>query len=228
MNKTLWQTEIGSRMWNMQREDSDTDIFKAYIIPTTDILSGKNKGCGSHFNSTDKIDTTSHEIGKIIDMLIRGNVNFIWSVMSPIIVDDSEELRELRTIVENNVAKNCFHSIHGLAVHNYKRYIENDKDLSSKRINTIIRTLFFGMNLLEKGEFHFDRLILKYNKKDVEESIHDLEEIYNITDLPEKPDEKPYRDYLLKLRLKELGLVGSDVLMEAWDNKYDKRWDKVK
>jgi len=136
-------------------------------------------------------------------------------------------LRELRTIVENNVAKNCFHSIHGLAVHNYKKYIETGKDLSNKRINIITRTLLFGMNLLEKNEFNFQstqntqpEIIVKF--------IYDLEEIYQISDLPEKPDEKVYRDYLLKLRLKELGLVGDSVLMDEWDNKYDKRWNKVR
>lgn len=60
--RTLWQTEVGSKMWRMERPDSDTDIFEAYVVPTRDILRGIARQ-NSHFNQKDNVDTARHEIG---------------------------------------------------------------------------------------------------------------------------------------------------------------------
>ena len=61
-------------------EDSDIDLFEVYAVPTADILSGditsgKTLGCGSQ-NRVGNCDIVVHDIGKVVDMVIKGNVNF--------------------------------------------------------------------------------------------------------------------------------------------------------
>lgn len=156
--KTLFVTEVGSRMWRMERPDSDSDLFKAYIAPTYDILSGISHQ-NSHFSQADEVDTASHEIGVVINQLLKGNVNFIWGVHSPIVLEDRNgglsELRELSAVPSSN----CYYSIRGLAYHNYSKYIIDRKEpveVWQKRINIICRTLQFGIRILRAHEYRFE------------------------------------------------------------------------
>ena len=84
--------------------------------------------------------------------LLKGNVNYLWCVMSPIIVSSHRSsLKELRQIVVKNLVKNCYNSIRGMAKHNIYHFIEKgdmDSLLFKKKLNVIGRTLNFGINLL--------------------------------------------------------------------------------
>jgi predicted nucleotidyltransferase len=206
--RTLWKTNVGSHMWKMNRPDSDIDVFEAYIVPTRDILQGVSRQ-NSHQTITEEVDTSRHEIGRVIDMLIKGNVNFVLGVMSPIILQDSPELQELRQVYRANMSKNIYNSIHGMALSNYTKYFESSKDTSRKKLAQVLRLINFGEKILMKKQIEFtpvlpDEELSPSLIKSKIQSLEQYRDYYPDDELPQNPNPEPYRDYLEKLRRKEL------------------------
>ena len=206
----LWTTNVGSHVWKMNRPDSDIDLFTAYIISSKDILSGRNHGCGSHNYQSHSEDRVSHEIGKIINELIKGNINFLVGTLSDLVIwQRGTVLTDLKNIIEEyGKTKACTHSIRGLAIANYRKYIQNcntDKKemLLTKKCNTICRTLLFGINVLEGNGFHFEP-VFNCTPSDVKIAIETFDKTVISSNLSEKTNPEPFREYLLSLRLKEL------------------------
>lgn len=203
MIDNFFTTEVGSTIWQMRHAGSDTDLFRVYVASTEEILKG-TANTRSKFIQENDIDIALHELGKVTEQLLKGNLNFLVGVMSPIVVEAHNPLmlHELRGIVIDNISKNCYHSIHGLAVHNYKKYIESGKDNSERRCNKILRVLQFGMTLLNTGKFEFKPFSGGVDYE-IEEWIEILDDAYKSSTLPEKPNESAYRAWLYKIRLYE-------------------------
>ncbi len=96
--KELFVTNVGSHMWQMNHPGSDVDLFVAVLAPTKSILRGE-------FNDQSKVeysgptDKQYHELGRIVDQVLRNNWNYLSGVMSPIVVKDWTRLPELRRLV---------------------------------------------------------------------------------------------------------------------------------
>ena len=203
-NKELFKTCVGSHAWKMNNEQSDKDVFKCYIAPSSDFLIGKTRK-NSHFSQVNGVDTTSTEIGVVVTQLLKNNVNYLVNVMSPIIIQDSKELQELRILTQKNLSKQCFNSIYGLAYGNYKKYIITDKQNTEKKRKVIARTLLFGYNLLVNHEFIFRPVITDVSVSELEAIIRDLSYAYNESTLPETSQHKEEMyEWLLKLRINKL------------------------
>ena len=216
MNEILFSTIIGSHLWGMNDQDSDIDIFQVYVASTKDILKGVGNLKSKHsfentksnslydqpYNNT--IDTMSHEIGKVIDQLIKGNINFLLGVLSPMITKPSPWLEKLRELVIDNKNKLCYHSIKGLATHNYEKYIKSGKDTSIDRCMKIGRYLNFGCTLFTTGEYEFQPPSLSPHPFEIEEWIKRLDIAYLSSALPITVNEEEFRNLLLELRLEYL------------------------
>jgi len=194
----------------MNHKDSDIDLFTAYIVPTIDILSGENIGNGSHNQQSTELDIVSHEIGKIINELIKGNINFLVGTLSTTILCQRKHyLDDLKQLLnEYGQTKSCKNSIRGLAFSNYKKYIINcnsDKkeQLITKKCNTINRTLLFGINVLNGNGFKF-MPTFNQTPEDVTEMLDLFDKTVIKSKIPEKTNPKPFRDFLSTLRIKEL------------------------
>lgn len=208
--KTLFETTVGSHAWNMQRPDSDIDIFQVYIVPTKDILSGVLRQ-NSHFSQGKDRDESRHEIGVVIEQLIKGNFNFVVGVCSPVVNEDKYGyLAELRDITTRNLAKNIYHSTKGLATHNWRKYFVNnvkngsisEEELQKKR-NLIVRSLIFGTTILHSGKIDFGK-IQDQTDVDVQFWMKEIKWTFEDSKLPESPDPKEFREFLYKLRTREL------------------------
>lgn len=206
----LWTTIVGSHVWQMNNPNSDTDLFTAYIIPTEDILSGRNRGNGSHNYQSVTEDRTSHEIGKIINELIKGNINFLVGTLSYLVIHQHNNcLNDLKYLLkQHGQTKACVNSIKGLATSNYKKYIvncnsEKKEHLVIKKCGMINRTLLFGIGVLEGNGFNF-MPIVNQTPTDVKEMLDRFNQAVIDSTLPEKTYPDPFRNYLFNLRLKEL------------------------
>lgn len=206
--KILFETEVGSRMWKMEHEGSDTDLFVAYQAPSHDILIGKAHG-NSHFSKGEVVDRSSHEIGVVCKQLLKGNVNFLWGVFSPKVneVDDVNLLDSLRVVAKQNLSKQCYNSIHGLSIANYQKYIvkrNEPEEQILKRCRIIVRTLNFGVNLLENGNFKF-KPIGNILESEVLPAIEALDEAYKHSFLSEQPEHvDEMEEWLFMLRMDNL------------------------
>jgi predicted nucleotidyltransferase len=217
------ETNVGSHVWQMNHKDSDIDTFQIYTEELQNILNGTAKR-KSYFTEKENgiTDIAIHEIEIVINQLLKGNINFIVGVCSPLILKTTKEFEILRNLTTNHLAKNCYHSINGLAVHNFKKY---ENELTEKKLNQIIRTLFFGINILKHNKIIFQPNTNGTTEKYFE-TLELLKESFENSSLPEEPEEKPFRDFLLNLRLKQL--YKNDPLMKLWDNPEDERWNNIK
>jgi len=218
----LWTTVVGSHLWGMEHEGSDTDFMEVYIADSKEFLIGKHRKYegGEHIKSHDgSIDIVRYEIGHFIHQLIKGNCNYIWGLMSPLVCKGSgdnfnvekntpKELQILRAIFKENLSKACYHSIHGLAVKNAKKYLTKDRysEKWKKKLKLIIRTLLFGINLISQKSiiFEYREAFFPLTESDYIYWLNMLDTVYEASDLPAKTDEKPFLDFLLKLRLRDL------------------------
>jgi len=199
----LFVTNVGSHMWQMNHPGSDVDLFVAVLAPTKSILRGE-------FNDQSKVeysgptDRQYHELGRIVDQVLRNNWNYLSGVMSPIIVKEWPRLTELRRLATMNYSKRAYHSIKGLAEHNYQKYIINERDDSVKRCNTIARTIIMGSKLLREGIIEY-RPITGTSPKDIPKFIDELDLALKESTLPENAEhEDELREFLFDVRLSSL------------------------
>jgi len=199
---TLFKTVVGSHLWGMQRSDSDTDYFTVFAYPTKIFLMGYHPKM-SLFKHGDVVDEHLHEIEKTVQQLMKGNINFILGVMSPVVVQTSRYHKELKNIVAAHPPKNVYHSIRGLAVHNYKLYVKERKDPSERRMNKILRVLQFGITLLRTGKYEF-KPFYGGTPKMVEQMISELDRAYKESKLEDSIPEDILREYLYRVRMQFL------------------------
>jgi len=208
MEKTeLWSTIVGSHMWRMETAESDLDLFVCEVVPTRQILLGQQAKSAQTQIKDMKVDMVTHEIGKVIYYLQRGNVHFVWGLTSPRVETTTPEHKRLRNLFETEISRNCFASINGLATHNIKDGINKygATKIPQKNLKLIARTIQFGIYVLENGSISYnvdlpEQISIEYITKLQSE----LQDAYEKSDLCDAPDKKLYEDFLCEIRVKQL------------------------
>ncbi|MCX6674107.1 MAG: nucleotidyltransferase domain-containing protein [Methanothrix sp.] len=204
--KTLFISCVGSHMWGMQSPESDIDLVMIYIAPTRAILRGESISPTVRQQITARggeiYDTLGWEMGHLINQLIKGNVNAIWYVCSPLIIKPSFIQEELSALVEANLCRQTYHSIKGMAESQIKS--EENPRIAGKGYKTALRTMNFGIKLLTEGSICFAPVLHTPGAEEVIEKLRRLEEAYVASRLPDRPDEDAFREFLLRLRMDEM------------------------
>jgi hypothetical protein len=204
----------------MDTPKSDIDCAIMFIESSQDILRGTADRSSKDFQKVEdpreykavlgkKFDLSVHEAGKVVNMLVKGNVNFVWFVLSPKTYLSTLEFEDLKKLVEGNLSKNIYHSINGMAVSSIKKYFKG-KDITKdeklqKRAKIVLRTLRFGISLIRDGLIRFAPAPAgPVTLDEIKETMDVLGHAYECSKLPDTVDEKPFRDWLLKVRMAEL------------------------
>ena len=205
--KTLFISCVGSHMWGMQSSESDIDLVMIYIAPTRSILRGERIPPTIRqeiaARGGEVYDTLGWEIGHLINQLIKGNVNAIWYVTSPLVIKPSSVQEELSALVRANLCRQTYHSIKGMAQSQIKS--EEKPKVGGKGSRTALRTMNFGIKLLSEGRICFAPALCTPGAEEVIEKMRRLEAAYEASPLPDRPDEDAFRDLLLRLRMEEMG-----------------------
>lgn len=208
--RTVFISCTGSHMWGMNTQESDIDLVIIYIVPTRSLLRGERILATVRQRITayrgEIYDTLGWEIGHLINQLIRGNVNAIWYATSPLVIRPSAVQEELSTIVQANLSRATYRSIRGMAESQIKSEGKpaNNPKIAGKGYRTAMRTIEFGIRLLSEGRICFSPANGDPGAEKVWEGMRRLEEAYEASPLPDRPDEDVFRDFLLRLRLKEM------------------------
>jgi predicted nucleotidyltransferase len=90
-------------MWKMEKETSYIDLFMIYTVPKRRILRGEKFPATIRQEIVARrggiYDTLGWEIGHLIDLLIKGNINAIWYATSPLVIMPSALQEELSAIL---------------------------------------------------------------------------------------------------------------------------------
>jgi predicted nucleotidyltransferase len=100
--KILYISCVGSHMWRMESKESDIDLVMIYTVSTRRILRGEKFPVAIRQEMVARrggiYDTLGWEIGHLIDLLIKGNINAIWYATSPLVIMPSALQEELSAI----------------------------------------------------------------------------------------------------------------------------------
>ena len=213
--RILWKTDVGSWMWKMNRPDSDHDYYVSYIFDSRSFLLGNLHDHG-HQTRNETGDESKLEVGAVVKQLLKGNVNHLWGILSPLVEITSEEHDVLRSIVKRNPATNCYNSIMGLAMHNLRDYFDSptskqkaqnlmqeNEALYRKKLNIIARSLAFGISIFEGKGYLFTPT--NYTQRsEIDELLREFENAYASSSLPKKPDVSAFEKFLFECRMKNL------------------------
>jgi predicted nucleotidyltransferase len=208
--KTLFISCVGSHMWGMHSLESDIDLVMIYIAPTRAILRGERVSPTVRQQIKARrgeiYDTLGWEIGHLINQLIRGNVNAIWYVTSPLVIKPSIIQEELSALVQANLCRQTYHSIKGMAQSQIKSEEKPAKKprIAGKGYRTALRTINFGIKLLSEGRISFKPALGTPGAEEVTEKMRQLDEAYEASRLPDRTDEDAFREFLLHLRMDEM------------------------
>lgn len=174
MNVPIFVTIIGSHMWGMTHGGSDTDLFVVYAESTNRILAGESTE--SWETKYPWVDVVTHEIQKVVQQLTKGNYNFVVGLNSPCVVVTStfhEELKKIFQFELEQAPGAVYESVYAMAMANYKKYIEGNLDNSADRTRKIMRSLFYGINVMENplevGQFNIPEMTAYKENKAVNE-----------------------------------------------------------
>lgn len=205
--RTLFTTCVGSHMWRMNTAESDVDLAVIYIAPTKAILRGERipATTGQRMESRNGIiyDTLGWEIGHLVSQLLKGNINAIWYATSPIVIQPSPYQEELKSLVLNNLCKNTYCSLTGMAE---SQIAEGQKLNGSggKGYRTALRTMNFGIELLSRGRLCYEPVCYTPDLDVIMDKKRQLLEAYETSDLPQMPDVEAFREFLFRLRMDEM------------------------
>ena len=207
--KNLFISCVGSHMWGMQIQESDIDLVMIYIAPTRALLRGERISPTVRQQITARggeiYDTLGWEIGHLINQLIKGNVNAIWYVTSPLVIKPSIIQEELSALVEANLCRDTYYSVKGMAQSQIKS--EEKAKMGGKGYRTAQRTINFGIKLLLEGKICFAPALGTPGAEKIMEKLQQLDEAYEASPLPDRPDENAFREFLLRLRMDEMTSV---------------------
>ena len=205
----LFITEVGSRMWEMETLSSDYDLFHVFQQPSSEYLRSNNfektRAAKSYIENNREIDAQYMEIGHLVNLLKKGNVNAIWSVCSPIVHKNSDWLVKLRKVTVNNLSKSSYMSINGMAHSQLNDAIKRAsvKDpLKSKA--TAMRTLQFGVTMLMNHKIEFKPPEDEVTNENIGKWFRLLDVAKEKSMLPDEVDGKPFEDFLYDIRMSEI------------------------
>lgn len=210
----LLLSEAGSRMWGMGRPDSDHDVFVVYAEDTDKVLDGRASYKsydvqGVEFGDT-TVDFSFHECKKVVEQLLKGNVNYVQGVLSPQYVASHHSGHSLKALTNVELSKNLFNSVRGMAVSNFKdlkdgRYKAEKLQGADylKKVNQVARLLQFGTNVLNGHPAEFKPTYLE-DLNGLQGLFDELDTAYQSSNLAEKPEEVYFRNWLYNVRV-ELG-----------------------
>jgi hypothetical protein len=208
--RTVFISCTGSHMWGMNTPERDIDLVIIYIAPTRSLLRGERilpavrQRLTAHRGEI--YDTLGWEIGHLINQLIRGNVNAIWYATSPLVIRPSAVQEELSTLVRANLSRATYRSIRGMAESQIRSEGKpaTDPKIAGKGYRTALRTIEFGIRLLSEGRICYSPAAGETGAERVWQGMRRLEEAYESSPLPDRPEEDVFRDFLMRLRLEEM------------------------
>lgn len=165
----------GSHYYGFPSPDSDVDLKGIHLAPTRSVL-GLDAPRETHdvlrvFEGVEH-DLTTHEAGKALSLLARGNGNVLERILTPIQVIEGPDLEPLRELAKGAISKRFAPHYRGYFLGMCREHTQRETP-RAKTLLYAYRVALTGVHLLRTGELRGDVLAnaAEHGFEDVEELV---------------------------------------------------------
>lgn len=163
----LFATISGAHLYGFPSADSDFDIRGVHLLPLETVV-----GLDEGMRTVEKegmydgleLDLVTHDAAKFFGLMLRRNGYVLEQLFSPLVVHQSPEFEELRSIARNCITKHHAHHYLGFAARQW-RLVENDSPPRVKPLLYAYRVLLTGIHLMRTGDVEANLTILNQDAK---------------------------------------------------------------
>jgi hypothetical protein len=230
----IFTTISGAHLYGFPSPDSDYDLRGCHLLPVKDVV-GLDRGRETIEWSADddglEIDLVTHDAGKFFGLLLRKNGYVLEQLYSPLVVHETPEHSELKSIAHLCITRHHNHHYRGFAETQW-RLFEKEQPRRVKPLLYVYRVLLTGMHLMRTGRVEanlvhlnndarlslVDDLIarklagpemsvlddsdIEFHRREYERLQGELEQAHCISSLPDAPTaRRALNDLLVRLRL---------------------------
>ena len=231
----IFLTVSGAHLYGFASPDSDYDLRGCHLIPARDMLRISTPRETYEVLDRDapiEMDIVTHDARKYFDMLVGKNGYVLEQIFSPLVIEASDDLEELKDIARSCITRHHRHHFRSFASKQWDN-VANAANRTVKGLLYTYRPLMAGIHLMRTGEIEsnlrtlntsfafpfIDELIdLKINSpersalSDADMSFHkeqfdrlgeELERASEASGLPELPaGRERLEDFLVRIRLR--------------------------
>ncbi len=213
--KTILTSIVGSRAHGTETPDSDTDTRSIYVLPTSEIVGIDDY---DKFKENKETDTNSWELIRFINLSLNSNPNTLEVLLATpdTFMIWGEELRQL--FPHFLCRRHVYNAFKGFATGQRKKLLSPDTNLARKpkSASHYLRVLYNGIELLESGTMSvrivdtpIGRHVLAAKRDELELAeileigdnlIDQIDEAFELSNLPFEPNKCRINEFLLKVR----------------------------
>ncbi len=215
-HRLVFASLSGSHLYGFPSADSDVDIRGAHVLPVQEVV-GLTEPTDTHeiMDVVDglEVDVVTYDLKKFCALLLNKNGTVLEQLVSPLVVQTSQEHEELRALIPQIVTKHHVHHYRGMTKNRVRAFEES---CGVKPLLYAFRAALTGIHLMKTGECepdltklagpygygHLDALIERKTtgekvkldddeasgwSEEIEELLTRLETAFEMSSLPENP-----------------------------------------
>ena len=150
----IFATISGAHLYGFPSPDSDYDLRGCHLLPVEEVV-GLDRGRETIEWSADddglEIDLVTHDAGKFFGLLLKKNGYVLEQLYSPLVVHETPEHAELKSIARGCITRHHNHHYRGFAETQW-RLFEKEQPPRVKPLLYVYRVLLTGIHLMRTGE----------------------------------------------------------------------------
>jgi hypothetical protein len=156
--RTFLAVVSGSHAYGFPSADSDVDLKGLHLAPTREVVGlGAPGETAAHLGDVEgtELDWTSHELGKGLRLLLRGDGNLLEWVLGALVVVAHPRAEELRALARRNLHRGFAHHYAGFSRGLLREYQRERAAAGAGRAKPLLyalRPALTGVHLLRAGE----------------------------------------------------------------------------
>ena len=151
----MFVTISGAHLYGFPSLDSDIDLRGSHVLPLKATIGLQNpeetyEFTGGKIDGFD-VDCVSHDLKKYLSLLAHKNGYVLEQIFSPLVVYDSGQLDELRSLAKGAMTRHVVHHYKGF-FRTQEKLVMKDERPTAKAILYLFRVAMTGLHLLRSGE----------------------------------------------------------------------------
>jgi len=200
----------GSHIYGFAAPDSDIDMKGIHMAPTPSML-----GLGRPVDVHNRLmmyegvecDLTTHEVGKALSLVLRGNGNMLERLFSPIQMVKTEQLSELQELARASFSRSCFSHYSGFFKGMQRAHLREAPMMKS--MLSSVRVALTGIHLLKTAEVVSDLWVLT--------GLYGFREVEDLMDRKSTAMDKAALTEMESKRYQKLWPILGELLLESRD-----------